>query len=88
MVPEYRADCTPGSDGMYLTCGPPSRTGGVHDRCALLRHLQPILGSYFCADPKGYASWSLRLLARRVVELAIVGSVNHETIRRTLKKTG
>ena len=38
--------------------------------------------------PKGYASWSLRLLARRVVELAIVGSVSHETIRRTLKKTG
>ena len=38
--------------------------------------------------PKGYASWSLRLLARRVVELAIVGSVSHETIRRTLKKNG
>ena len=39
------------------------------------------------APPKGYANWSLRLLARRVVELAIVGSVSHETIRRTLKKT-
>ena len=38
--------------------------------------------------PKGYAHWSLRLLARRVVELAIVESVSHETIRRTLKKTG
>ena len=38
--------------------------------------------------PKGYANWSLRLLARRVVELAIVESVSHETIRRTLKKTG
>ena len=36
--------------------------------------------------PKGYANWSLRLLARRVVELAIVESVSHETIRRTLKK--
>ena len=33
--------------------------------------------------PKGYANWSLRLLARTVVE-----SVSHETIRRTLKKTG
>ena len=39
------------------------------------------------APPKGYANWSLRLLARRVVELAIVESVSHETIRRTLKKT-
>ena len=38
--------------------------------------------------PKGYANWSLRLLARRVVELAIVESVSHETLRRTLKKTG
>ena len=37
--------------------------------------------------PEGYAHWSLRLLARRVVELAIVESVSHETIRRTLKKT-
>ena len=38
--------------------------------------------------PKGYANWSLRLLARKVVELEIVESVSHETIRRTLKKTG
>ena len=38
--------------------------------------------------PRGYAHWSLRLLARRVVELEIVESVSHETIRRTLKKTG
>ncbi len=38
--------------------------------------------------PTGYAHWSLRLLARRVVELAVVESVSHETIRRTLKKTG
>ena len=37
--------------------------------------------------PKGYANWSLRLLARRVVELAIVESISHETIWRTLKKT-
>ena len=38
--------------------------------------------------PEGYANWSLRLLARRVVELAIVESIRHETVRRTLKKTG
>jgi len=37
--------------------------------------------------PKGYAHWTLRLLARKVVELEIVGSVSHETVRRTLKKT-
>jgi len=38
--------------------------------------------------PKGYANWSLRLLARKVVELEIADSISHETVRRTLKKTG
>jgi len=37
--------------------------------------------------PKGFANWSLRLLAEKVVELEIVESVSHETIRQTLKKT-
>ncbi len=37
--------------------------------------------------PKGYASWSLRLLAEQVVELEIVESISHETVRQTLKKT-
>lgn len=37
--------------------------------------------------PKGYANWSLRLLSRKVVELGIVDSISHETVRRTLKKT-
>lgn len=36
--------------------------------------------------PKGYANWSLRLLSRRVVELGLVASISHETVRRTLKK--
>lgn len=37
--------------------------------------------------PPGFANWSLRLLAGRVVELGIVSSISHETVRRTLKKT-
>ena len=37
--------------------------------------------------PKGFANWSQRLLADKVVELEIVESVSHETVRRTLKKT-
>lgn len=39
------------------------------------------------APPKGYSAWSLRLLARKAVELALVDSVSHETVRKTLKKT-
>ena len=38
--------------------------------------------------PKGFANWTLRLLKEQVVTLEIVESVSHETIRRTLKKTG
>jgi biotin operon repressor len=37
--------------------------------------------------PKGFANWTLRLLAEKAVELAIVETVSHETVRRTLKKT-
>jgi hypothetical protein len=37
--------------------------------------------------PKGFANWSLRLLAERVVELGLTGSISHETVRKTLKKT-
>jgi Homeodomain-like domain len=38
--------------------------------------------------PKGFANWTLRLLAEKVVELSIVESVCHETVRQTLKKMG
>lgn len=37
--------------------------------------------------PKGYANWSLRLLARKYVELGLIDSISHETVRKTLKKT-
>jgi transposase len=38
--------------------------------------------------PAGFASWSLRLLARQAVALELVESVSHETLRRLLKKAG
>jgi transposase len=41
-----------------------------------------------CSEPPpGHARWTLRLLADKVVELEIVASASHETVRRTLKKT-
>ena len=36
--------------------------------------------------PDGYHTWTLRMLADKMVELAIVDAVSHETVRRTLKK--
>lgn len=41
-----------------------------------------------CSEPpEGFARWSLRLLADKVVELNYVDSISHETVRRVLKKT-
>jgi transposase len=41
-----------------------------------------------CSEPpEGYAKWSLRLLADRMVELEYVETISHETVRQTLKKT-
>ena len=36
--------------------------------------------------PKGFAKWSLRLLADKMVELNYVDSLSHETVRNVLKK--
>lgn len=39
------------------------------------------------APPAGRATWTLRLLADKMVECHIVDSLSHETVRQTLKKT-
>ena len=46
-----------------------------------------IIATRLGPPPKGYANWTLRLLARQVVALEIVDSISYETVRRTLKKT-
>lgn len=38
--------------------------------------------------PVGFAHWTLRLLAEKVVELEIAEAISHETVRQTLKNTG
>ncbi len=44
--------------------------------------------SIACSEPpKGFAKWSLRLLADRMVELNYVDEISHETVRKVLKKT-
>ena len=41
-----------------------------------------------CSEPpEGFARWSLRLLADKVVELDYTDKISHESIRRILKKT-
>jgi Homeodomain-like domain len=45
-----------------------------------------IIATRLGSPPKGYNNWTLRLLARKVVELEIAETVSYETVRRTLKK--
>jgi transposase len=41
-----------------------------------------------CGEPpKGFARWTLRLLADKMVELKYIDDISHETVRRVLKKT-
>lgn len=41
-----------------------------------------------CTDaPEGRVTWTLRLLAERVVELGMADRISHETVRKALKKT-
>ena len=50
--------------------------------------LEAKLVTLCCSDPpKGFAKWSLRLLADKMVELKYVDSISHVTVRNVLKKT-
>lgn len=41
-----------------------------------------------CSEPlEGYGSWSLRLLANRIVELEITDTISYKTVGEILKKT-
>jgi len=41
-----------------------------------------------CSEPpKGFAKWSLRLLADMMVELKYIDNISHVTVRNVLKKT-
>jgi transposase len=42
-----------------------------------------------CSEPpEDHDHWALRLLADKLVELGVVESISHETVRQYLKKTG
>jgi len=50
--------------------------------------LEAKLVTLCCSEPpKGFAKWSLRLLADKMVELKYTESISHVTVRSVLKKT-
>lgn len=73
-------------DGLEVALG--SRQGQrVHERKTDGDFEAHLLALSCSNPPEGFARWSLRLLADRVVELQYIDSVSYETIRRVLKKT-
>jgi transposase len=49
---------------------------------------EAVLIATACSEaPEGHDRWTLRLLGGKLVELGVVNSISHETVRQTLKKT-
>jgi len=49
---------------------------------------ESVLVALACSDaPEGRATWTMQLLADKLVELKIIDSISDEAVRRTLKKT-
>lgn len=45
------------------------------------------LVALMCSEPPpGQSRWTLQLLSNRLVELGVVESISHETVRQVLKK--
>lgn len=57
---------------------PPKLDGEAEAKLIALRLGKP---------PKGFARWTLQLLAEQLVTLEVVDSISPETVRQTLKKT-
>lgn len=38
------------------------------------------------SPPPGYGNWTLRLLQNQLIELELIETISHETVRKTLKK--
>ena len=73
-------------DGLGVALMP--KKPGKPRRRVLAGRAEAHLVALACSEPpEGRASWTLRLLADRMVELGHVEGVSHETVRRTLKKT-
>ena len=73
--------------GFQQTLDGKKRAEPAVPKCLTGEEEAKIIATRLGKPPKGYANWSLRLLAEKVVELGICQSVSHETVRQTLKKT-
>lgn len=75
------------TDGFDITLNGKKRESPPRKKCLDGEQEARVIALRLGKPPEGFANWSLRLLADQVVELGIVDSISHETLRRTLKKT-
>jgi hypothetical protein len=73
--------------GFEQTVNGKKREEPARPKCLTGEEEAKIIAMRLGKPPKGYANWSLRLLAEKVVELRVAEKVSHETVRQTLKKT-
>ena len=76
-----------GEVGFHQTLNGAKRATSSRPKLLDGRQEAQVIATRLGPPPPGYANWTLRLLARRLVELEIVETISHETVRRTLKKT-
>ena len=70
----------------YDACLSRKPTSRVYER-KIDGDVEAKLVSIACSEPpEGFAKWSLRLLANKMVELHYVENISHETVRTVLKK--
>jgi transposase len=65
----------------------PARSRRVYSRKLDGKQEAKLIALACSKPPAGKKRWTLRLLADEVVELEIIKSLSHETVRQTLKKT-
>lgn len=68
----------------FEACLKPRRSKRVYSRKLDGEQEARIVALVCSSPPQGYARWSLRLLADRVVQLKIIETISHETIRHLL----
>ena len=74
-------------EGFAAALSPYRRGGRVYDTKLDGEREAHLIALACSTPPDGHGRWSLRLLARRMVELEHADVLSHETVRRTLKKT-
>jgi hypothetical protein len=75
------------TEGFRIALDGKPRESPPRQKCLDGKQEAKVIALRLSKPPKGFSNWSLRLLAEQVVELGLVESISHETIRQTLKKT-